>query len=114
MQVNNAEVVIWKQASMIKRLETKVASAELSVEFMQNWLHNEHKEAIADLVIAHWGNIHDLKYVHATNLAEEKKKLRQQLNIEQQRQNSLYNEVLDYCQDARVATKAGNMSRSLS
>jgi len=38
---------------MIKRLETKVASAELSVEFMQNRLQNEHKEAIADLVIAH-------------------------------------------------------------
>ena len=65
---------------MIKRLETKVSLAELSVEFMQNRLQNEHKEAIADLVIAHQGNIRDLKYYHATNLAEEKKKLRQQLN----------------------------------
>ena len=60
---------------MIKRLETKVSLAELSVEFMQNRLQNEHKEAIADLVIAHRGNIRDLKYYHATNLAKEKKKL---------------------------------------
>ena len=107
-------IVIRKQASMIKHLETKVSSAELSVEFMQNQLQNEHKEAIADLVIGHRGSIRDLKYHHATNLAEEKKKLRQQLCIEHQRHNSLYNEVLDYHHDARVATKAGNMSRSLS
>ena len=44
-------IVIRKQASLIKRLETKVSSAELSVEYMQNRLQNEHKEAIADLVI---------------------------------------------------------------
>jgi len=106
-------IVIRKQASMIKRLETKVSSAELSVEFMQNQLQNEHKEAIADLVIGHRGSIRDLKYCHATNLAEEKKKLRQQLCIKHQRHNSLYNEGLDY-RHKRVATKAGNMSRSLS
>jgi hypothetical protein len=99
---------------MIKRLETKVSSAELSVEFMKNRLQNKHKEEIADLLIGHRGTIRDLKNYHATNLAEEKKKLRQQLCIEHRRHNSLYNEVLDYCQDARVATKAGNMSRSLS
>jgi len=99
---------------MIKRLETKVSSAELSVEFMQNRLQNEHKEAIADLVIGHRGSIRDIKYYHATNLAEEKKKLHQQLCIEHQRHNSLYNKVLNYRQDARVATKARNMSRSLS
>ena len=69
---------------MIKRLEIKVSSAELSVEYMQNRLQNEHKEAIADLVIGHRGSIRDLKYCHVTNLAEEKKKLRQQLCIEHQ------------------------------
>ena len=99
---------------MIKRLEIKVSLAELSVEYMQNRLQNEHKEAIADLVIGHRGSIRDLKYCHVTNLAEEKKKLHQQLCIEHQQQNSLYNEVLDYRHDARVATKAGNMPRSLS
>ena len=106
--------MIRKQASMMKRLKTKVSSAELSVECMQNRLQNKHKEAIADLVIGHQGSIRDLKYYHATNLAKEKKKLCQQLCIEHQRHNSLYNEVLDYRQDAKVATKAGNMSRSLS
>jgi hypothetical protein len=80
---------------MIKRLETKVSSAELSIEFMQNQLQNEHKEAIADLVIGHRGSISDLKYYHATNLANEKKKLCQQLCIDHQRHNSLYNKVLD-------------------
>ena len=55
MQVKECEVVIRKQASMFNCLETKVALAELSVEFMQNCLQNEHKEAIADLVIAHQG-----------------------------------------------------------
>ena len=45
--------MIRKQASMIKHLKTKVSSAELSVEYMQNRLQDEHKEAIADLVIGH-------------------------------------------------------------
>ncbi len=76
--------MIRKQASTIKRLETKLALAELSVEFMQNRLENEHKEAIADLVITHRGNIRDLKYDHANKLAGEKKKVHQQLCIEQQ------------------------------
>jgi hypothetical protein len=107
-------IVIRKQASMIKCLETKVSLAELSVEFMQNQLQNEHKEAITDLVICHRGSIRDLKYCHVTNLAKEKKKLHQQLCIEYQRHNSLYNEVLDSRHDTRVATKAGIMSRSLS
>ncbi len=92
-------IVIRKQASMIKRLKTKVSSAELSIEFVQNQLQNEHKEAITDLVIGHRGSIRDLKYHHATNLAKEKKKLRQQLCIEHQRHNSLYNKVLDYRHD---------------
>ena len=87
--------MIRKQASMIKCLETKVSSAELSVEFTQNRFQNKHIEAFADLVIGHRGSIGDIKYYHATNLAEEKKKLRQQLCIEHQRHNSLYNEVLD-------------------
>jgi len=34
-------------------------------------LQNEHKEAIADLVIGHRGSIRDLKYCHVTNGEEE-------------------------------------------
>jgi bisphosphoglycerate-dependent phosphoglycerate mutase len=94
-------IVIRNQASMIKCLETKVSLAELSLEFMQNQLQKEHKEAITDLVIGHRGSIRDLKYCHVTNLAKEKKKLHQQLCIEHQRHNSLYNEVLDSRHDTR-------------
>ncbi len=105
----NTDVVIGNQVAMICHLQTKVASSELSVEFMRRQLETEHKDAMSDLMVATRSKIRDLKYDHVTYLAEEKKKIRLQLIIEHQRQNSLYTEVLDYRQDARVAIKAGTI-----
>ena len=104
------EVVIGKQATMIRHLQTKVASAELSVELMWGQLEKEHKDAMSDLMVASRSKIRDIKYDHVIFLAEEKKKIQLQLITEHQRQNSLYTEVLDYRQDARVARKAGTIS----
>ncbi len=106
--------MIGNQVAMIHHLQTKVASAELSVEFIRCQLEKEHKDAMSDLMVANRSKIRDLKYDHVTYLAEENKKLRLQLMTEHQRQNSLYNEVLDYCQDARVAIKATTISNYLS
>jgi hypothetical protein len=85
----STEVVIGNQVAMIHHLQTKVASAELSVEFIQRQLDKEHKDAMSDLMVANRSKIPDLKYDHVTYLAEEKKKLRLQLITEHQRQNSL-------------------------
>ena len=108
------EVVIGKQATMIRHLQTKVASAELSVELMWGQLEKEHKDAMSDLMVASRSKIRDIMYDHVIFLAEEKKKIQLQLITEHQRQNSLYTEVLDYRQDARVARKAGTISIFLS
>jgi hypothetical protein len=113
-QAKSDEVVIGNQAAMINHLETKVASAELSVHYMQNKLEKEHREAISDLVVFQRSKVRDLKYCHVTNLAEEKKKLQIQLHTKQLRQSSLCNKVLDYRQHARAATKVGTMSIHLS
>ena len=45
-----SDIVISKQASMIKRLKNKVSSAELSVEFMQNQLQNEQGKLNSQIV----------------------------------------------------------------
>ena len=58
---------------MIRHLQTMVASAELSVEFMRRQLETEHKDAMSDLMVATRSKILDLKYAHVTYLAEEKK-----------------------------------------
>jgi len=84
----NTDVVIGNQVAMICHLQTKVASSELSVEFMRRQLETEHKDAMSDLMVATRSKIRDLKYDHVTYLAEEKKKIRLQLIIEHQRQNS--------------------------
>ncbi len=47
-QAKSDEVVIGNQAAMINHFETKVALAELSVQYMRNKLEKEHKEAISD------------------------------------------------------------------
>ena len=65
---------------------------------------------MSDLMVASRSKIRDIKYDHVIFLAEEKKKIQLQLITEHQRQNSLYTEVLDYRQDARVARKAGTIS----
>ncbi len=109
----NGDVVIEQQAATIKTLEGKVASVELSIEFMRHQLENEHKEVISDLIIAQKNKVHDLQFGHVTNLAKEKKKLQMKLISEQLRQNSLYNEFLDCRQYARGGTKSESVSRSL-
>ena len=108
----SANVVLEQQAATIKTLEAKVASA-WSVKFICHQLENEHKEAMSDLIIAQRSKVHDLQFCHLTNLAKEKQKLCTILILVQLRQNSLYNEFLDFCQYARGVTKLESMSRSL-
>ena len=72
-QANSTDVVIGNQVAMIRHLQTMVASAELSVEFIQRQLETEHKDAMSDLMVATRSKILDLKYDHVTYLAEEKK-----------------------------------------
>ena len=72
-QANSTDVVIGNQVAMIRHLQTMVASAELSVEFIRRQLETEHKDAMSDLMVATRSKILDLKYDHVTYLAEEKK-----------------------------------------
>ncbi len=85
----SANVVLEQQAATINTLEGKVASAELSIEFMRHQLENEHKEAISDLIIVKKSKVRDLQFGHVTILAKEKKKLRMKLISKQLRTHEI-------------------------
>jgi hypothetical protein len=108
--VKDAKSTVLAYATTISDLKMKVASFDAS----QHQLKKSHENDMMELALAHQSKAHTIHACHASTIFEVKQKLHICMVSQQQLQNTLYDEVLDTRQHARVVSKSERLSNSLS
>jgi hypothetical protein len=109
-EVKDAKSTVLAYATTISNLKMKVASFDAT----QHQLKKSHENNMMELALAHRSKVHTIHAHHASTIFEVKQKLRICMVSQRQLQNTLYNEVLDTHQHARVVSKSERLSNSLS